>query len=55
MLYDAPFRSSIVRVPVPSGRAYRIESPPGNALVTRELADELRNVLERFAMDVGFS
>jgi hypothetical protein len=55
MLYDAPFRSSIVRVPVPSGRAYRIDSPPGNALVTRELADELRKVLERFAMDVGFS
>src|SRR5919106_6916219 len=54
MLYDAPSRS-IPRVPVPSGSAYRIDSPPGNGLVTRELANELRRVLERFAMDAGFS
>src|SRR5919106_3005389 len=54
MLYDAPSRS-IPRVPVPSGSAYRIDSPAGNGLVTRELANELRRVLERFAMDAGFS
>jgi hypothetical protein len=42
-------------MPVPSGRGYRIDSPPGNALVTGELADELRRVLERFAMEAGFS
>lgn len=41
-------------VPVPAGRAYRIESPPSSALVTGELAAELRNVLERFAVEAGF-
>jgi hypothetical protein len=55
MLYDAPFRSSIPRVPIPSGRAYRIDSPAGNGLVTPELAAELRRVLEKFAMDAGFN
>jgi hypothetical protein len=55
MLYDAIFRSRAPRVPVPSGKAYRIVSPPGNGLVTPELAHELRRVLERFAMEAGFS
>lgn len=41
-------------VPVPSGRAYRIDSPPENAPVSRELAGELQRVLERFAMEGGF-
>ena len=54
MLYDAIFGSSLPRVPAPSGRAYRVDSPPGNGLVTRELARELRRVLERFAVDAGF-
>lgn len=40
-------------VPVPSGTAYRVVSPPGHALVTRELAAELRRVLERFAEEAG--
>ncbi len=30
-------------------------SPPQNALVTPELASELQRVLERFAMEAGFS
>ena len=55
MLYDAIFRSSTPRVPVPSGRAYRVDSPPGNGLVTGELANELKTVLEKFAVDAGFS
>jgi len=55
MLYDAPFRSSIPRVAVTSGRAYRIDSPAGNALVIPELAAELRRVLEKFALDAGYS
>jgi hypothetical protein len=55
MLYDAPFGSSILREPVPPGKAYRIDSPPSNGVVTRELAHELRRVLERFAMEAGFS
>src|SRR5882724_5893110 len=55
MLYDAPISSGTLRVPVSSGKAYRIDSPPGNALVTRELAGELKRVLEKFAMDAGFS
>lgn len=41
------------RVPVPSGRAYRVESPPDGAMVTPELAEELRRVLERFAVEAG--
>jgi len=45
--------SGDVRAPVPSGVAYRVASPPGHALVTPELADELRRVLERFAVEAG--
>ena len=41
-------------VPVASGLAYRVDSPPGNALVTRDLAGELRRVLEIFAREAGF-
>jgi hypothetical protein len=55
MLYDETFRPRVPRVPVPSGAAYRIDSPPGNGLVTGELAHELRGVLERFAMEAGFT
>lgn len=43
------------RVPVASGRAYRIASPPEHALVTRTLANELQKVLERFAVEAGFN
>ena len=35
--------------------AYVVESPPSHALCTRELADELRAVLERFAVDAGLN
>jgi hypothetical protein len=42
-------------VPVPSGRAYCVLSPAANAMVTRELADELQRVLERFAIEAGFN
>src|SRR5262245_2428693 len=55
MLYDATFGSSNLLVPVPEGIGYRIDSSPRNALVTGELADELKRVLERFAMEAGFT
>ena len=42
-------------VAVGSGRRYRITSPPENARVTRQLADELERVLDRFASDAGFT
>jgi hypothetical protein len=42
-------------VPVCSGRSYRVASPPGNAIVTRELANELEKVLESFALEAGFN
>lgn len=41
-------------IPLPSGRAYRVVSPPVNAMMTRELADEMSRVLERFAIEAGF-
>jgi hypothetical protein len=41
------------RVPVRSGSAFRIDSPPANALVTPELADELHRLLEQFAQEAG--
>ncbi len=41
------------RVPVRSGAAFSVISPPENALVTPELADELGRVLERFALEAG--
>jgi hypothetical protein len=54
MLYDGATDSRSSLVPVPSGRAYRVSSPPANAMMTRELADELSCVLERFAIEAGF-
>jgi hypothetical protein len=42
------------RVPVTSGRSFRVVSPPRNALVTRALASELESVLEKFALAAGF-
>ena len=44
-----------LRVPVQSGAAYRVVSPPAHAQVRPELADELRRVLERFAVEAGAS
>lgn len=41
-------------VPVSSGRAFRIDSPPENGMVTGELARELHDVFERFARDAAF-
>jgi hypothetical protein len=43
------------RVPVASGRAYRVASPPEHALITRTLANELQKVLERLAVEAGFN
>ncbi len=43
------------QVPVPPGRAYRIGSPPTNALVVPALAAELQRVLERFAREADFT
>ena len=40
-------------VPVRSGSAFRVDSPPANALVTPQLAAELHRVLERFAVEAG--
>lgn len=42
-------------VPVCSGRSYRVVSPSGSAMVTRELANELEKVLENFALEAGFN
>ena len=43
------------RVPVRSGSAFRVDSPPANALVVPELAEELHRLLERFALEAGAS
>lgn len=42
-------------VPMPAGRGYRIASQPDQAMVTPELASELRRVLEQFAASSGFT
>jgi len=42
-------------VPVRSGSAFRVDSPPANALVAPELAEELHRLLERFAIEAGAS
>lgn len=55
MLYDASAASKAQLVPVPSGNGYRVASPAANALVTLELATELRRVLEKFALDAGYT
>src|SRR6516225_1823146 len=54
MRHNGVSNSQCRLVPVPSGRAYRVSSPAANAMVTRELADELRRALERFAIEAGF-
>lgn len=41
------------RLPVRSGTAYRVVSPPDHARVCRPLAAELERVLERFANEAG--
>jgi hypothetical protein len=46
--FTIPGSASSVRVPVRSGRNFRVDSPPCNALVTRRLATELEKVFERF-------
>ena len=53
--YGSQYGSQCGLVPAPSGRAYRVSSPAANAMVMRELADELRLVLERFAIEAGFN
>jgi hypothetical protein len=42
-------------IPVPAGLSYEVDSPPWNALVTRELAAELQRVLDRFAAEAGYA
>ena len=42
-------------IPVPAGPSYEVDSPPWNAMVTREFAAHLRPVLERFAREAGFT
>jgi hypothetical protein len=51
-LADAP---AAARVPIPSGRAYRATPVPPHAFVTPTLAAELARVLERFAIEAGFT
>ena len=46
---------SSARVPVRSGRAYRVESPPEASRVTPTLAAELEKVLTHFAVEAGFT
>ena len=48
-----PCGNSNLRVTIRSGRNYRVDSPPENALVTPELAHELQLVLDRFGRDVA--
>ncbi len=55
MLYDVVSRSNFQRVAVPSGIGYRVDSPPASALVTSELAAELRRALEQFSREAGYS
>ena len=40
------------RVTICSGRNFRVDSPPGHALMTPELAHELHRVLDRFGRDI---
>lgn len=41
--------------PIPSGQAYRVTSPPEHSLVTPPLAQQLSQVLEKFAQTNGFN
>src|SRR5262249_14712901 len=52
---DAMTDDGTIRIPVASGKAYRVVSPPADALVTPALANELQNVLKRFAVEAGFN
>jgi len=45
--------SSVIQVPVRSGSSFQVDSPPGSALVTPELAEELERILEQFAREVS--
>ena len=49
MRSDARVEGPQPLVAMPGGRGYRIDSPPGNALMTPLLAGELKRVLELFA------
>lgn len=51
-LADAP---APARVPIPSGRAYRVAPLAASAFVTPALAAELARVLERFATEADFT
>ncbi len=53
MPLHAPAILNNATVPVRSGSAFRIDSPPANALVSPDLAAELHRVLERFAIEAG--
>ena len=55
MSYASAPDSDARPLPLPSGRTYRVDSPPGNAIVAPALARELRAALERFAVGAGFS
>jgi hypothetical protein len=44
-----------IRVPIRSGRSFRVDSPPCNALVTPALASELERVLEWFGLQARHS
>jgi hypothetical protein len=55
MPLQAPAIINNARVAVRSGSAFRVDSPPANALVEPELAGELRRLLERFAIEAGAS
>jgi len=54
MKINSAFRGAACseRVPVRSGKNFEIDSPPKNALVTKELATELEKVFERFGLKV---
>ena len=47
-----PQRSRSLKVPVRSGRTFRVDSPATHALVTLDLARELERVLERFGAEI---
>jgi hypothetical protein len=48
----APCEDRTVRVTIHSGRNFRVDSSPGNALVTPELARELEYVLDLFGRNL---
>lgn len=54
MWVDEDTESDRALMPMPQGTAYRVDSPPANAMMRPELAEELNRVLERFAREAGF-